>query len=132
MQQRGGGHRSRSVIQALTLVIDINGKGSGYAGNISADHEHHAELTQRMCKTQNETRENARPRLRNDHSKERFEIRHTQHPGSLDVFALNCTEGCGNRLDRKRKTVKDGRENETVERERQAETSQWTPRPQRD
>jgi hypothetical protein len=41
------------IFQRFHMIVDLHGNHAGFIGNISAHHQHHAELPYRMGKTQN-------------------------------------------------------------------------------
>ena len=70
-QQNERGAVCRCVIERLHLVVNQNGDRLRCAGNIAADHEHHAELAQGVRETQNHPGQHARQSQRQHDAPER-------------------------------------------------------------
>src|SRR5947207_8457806 len=60
-EEDGGSYTRSGIIQRLYLIVDVDRKSSSHTRNIAANHQYDAEFSQSMSKTQNDTRQDARP-----------------------------------------------------------------------
>src|SRR5262245_62950562 len=63
-EQRGGHDTRRLVIESLHTVIDRDAQGARLAGQVAADHEHDAELTEGVREGEHRRGQNRGPRQR--------------------------------------------------------------------
>src|SRR5204863_5862685 len=60
-EENGRSYTRSGIIERLHLIVDVDRKGSSHTGNIAANHQYDAEFSQRMSKTQDDTRQDAGP-----------------------------------------------------------------------
>src|SRR5579871_6618236 len=72
------------VIRRLHLVVNIDRNGARYAGDVAADHEHHAEFADGVREAQHDAGDRAGGRERQNHAAKGLEARCAQRPGGFD------------------------------------------------
>ena len=72
------------VLKALHLVVNGDGHGPGDAGEIPANHQHHAEFAKRVRKTQDGAGHDPVDRQRHDDAEERAPSRGAQRRGGFE------------------------------------------------
>src|SRR5205823_3124014 len=112
-QRRLGGP---GIVERLHLIVNIDRDGARFALDVASNHEHHAELPERMRKAQHYAGDEACCRERNDQMKEGLELRGPEGPGGFDQSAIDLLKSCSERLHGKRQTVEHRCEEQTFER----------------
>ncbi len=102
------------------MVEDRDRDGAGLAGDASADHQDDAELSERVGERQDDAGHDARAGEREDDPEERPGPGGAEGGRGLEKRSVDGGEGSGKRLDGEREAVEDRRDEETLEREREA------------
>jgi hypothetical protein len=61
------------VLHRLDVTIDLRGDHASFTGDVSADHQHDTELTDRMRKAEHACGHEPRPGIRQSHAEKRIE-----------------------------------------------------------
>ena len=118
--QQGRGHHAGAVIvEGLHAVVDGDAQRPRLARQVAADHQHHAELAERMREGQDGGRQDARPRQRHFDAEKALPRRQPTTGRRLADVARHGLEAALDRLDDERDVGDRRREQQTRERERQ-------------
>ena len=119
-QQQQRRPRRRRVVERLHRVVDRDRHRPRDARQVAADHQHHAELAERVREAQDDAGDQAADRQRNHDAAERLEPRHAERPRRFEQPAIDRRELRRERLHRERHRVQHRRDQQPFERERQA------------
>ena len=101
-QQDQGQTVGRGIIQRLDMVIDLHRGDTGFAGQIAAQHQHHAKLAHRMGKAQNGRGDEAGARQGQSHGKKPVQRAGAQRSGGFQRARADGLECALQGLHRKR------------------------------
>src|SRR3569833_4609571 len=116
------------VTQRLHAVVYHDRQHLCLARNVAADHQHHAELTDRVRETQHGRRDETASRLRQHHAHETVERRGAQRRRRLQYLLTNSGEGVLQGLHDKRQRINHRTNQETREAERERGAGEIEPR----
>jgi len=93
----------RAGVERLRAIVDREGHRAGFAGNVAADHQHHAEFAERVRKRQHGGGQHAGPREREFDARQRLPARHPAAERRFAHVRVDRLEGALDRLHRERR-----------------------------
>lgn len=107
----------RGVVERLNVIVDRDGDRARGAGNVAADHEHHAKFAKSVREGEREASDQPGDRERQDHASEGLPPGCAERGGRAEEFAIDGGEGRREGLHREWEAIDDGADDESFKGE---------------